>query len=151
MRVSFAAPFQTRTAFHALAGGNCAIHLREASSRLVSSSQAQRRITWKLPKPAHDVHLVAIATGPGVREPFWEVPRPYQPSSKSLTPRVIGATNPIWVDADGDGRFESAFAIAQELFGRFEGDPDRMRAVLDSHDAAVRTQVQSLSAERSAQ
>lgn len=123
------------------------IRVREQAIADSGKAGEKARITWKLPKPAHDVHLVAIATGPGVREPFWEVPRPYQPSSKSLTPRVIGATNPIWIDADGDGRFESAFAIAQELFGRLGGDPDRMRAVLDSHDAAVRTQVQSLSME----
>lgn len=101
-------------------------------------------ITWKLPKPAHDVHLVAIATGPGVTEPFWEIPRPYQPSSKSFTPRVIGATNPVWIDADGDGKFSSAFVIAQELVKRFGSEAGKLRDVLKQHDQAVAAQVESL-------
>ncbi len=101
-------------------------------------------ITWKLPKPAHDVHLVAIATGPGVTEPFWEIPRPYQPSSKSFTPRVIGATNPVWIDADGDGKFSSAFVIAQELVKRFGSEAGKLRDVLKQHDQAVAVQVESL-------
>ncbi|MDZ4404422.1 CehA/McbA family metallohydrolase [Prosthecobacter sp.] len=102
------------------------------------------RITWSLPKPAHDVHLVVIATGPGVTEPFWEIPRPYQPSSKTFTPRVIGSTNPIWIDADGDGRFQSAFAIAQSLIQRFGGDQDKLLNALKKHDEAVVIQVESL-------
>ena len=44
-----------------------------------------------------------MATGPGVRAPFWESPRSYQPTSRKHNPLVQGATNPIWIDADGDG------------------------------------------------
>ena len=61
--------------------------------------------TWTIPNPGKDFHLVVIATGPGVRSPHWGIPRPYQASSPVWNPRVLGATNPIWVDADGDGRF----------------------------------------------
>lgn len=100
-------------------------------------------ITWKLPKPAHDVHLVAIATGPGVTEPFWEIPRPYQATSKTFIPRVIGSTNPIWLDSDGDGKFASAFAIAQSLVTKFGSDPSALREALKKHDAAVVVQVES--------
>ena len=62
-------------------------------------------ITWTLPRPKTDAHLIAIATGPGVRSPHWAIPRPYQASSAKWNPRVLGATNPIWIDADGDGKF----------------------------------------------
>lgn len=102
------------------------------------------RITWQLPKQAHDVHLVAIATGPGITEPFWEIPRPYQPSSKTLTPRVIGSTNPIWLDNDGDGQFSSAFAIAQFLVKKHGHDLPALREALKKHDAAIMIQVDSL-------
>jgi hypothetical protein len=61
--------------------------------------------SWTIPKPKQDCHLVAIATGPGVKAPSWAIPRPYQASSPKWNPRVLGATNPIWVDADGDGKF----------------------------------------------
>ena len=102
------------------------------------------RIVWQLPKPAHDVHLVVIATGPGVTEPFWEIPRPYQPSSKTFVPRVVGSTNPIWLDADGDGRFESAFAIARRLIQESGGDRSKLQEALKHCDEAVAVQVESL-------
>jgi hypothetical protein len=102
------------------------------------------RIVWQLPKPAHDVHLVVIATGPGVTEPFWEIPRPYQPSSKAFVPRVVGSTNPIWLDADGDGRFEPAFAIARRVIQESGGDPGKLQAAVKRCDEAVAVQVESL-------
>lgn len=120
------------------------IRVREQKIEDTGKAGEKARITWKLPKPAHDVHLVAIATGPGVTGPFWEIPRPYQPASKTFTPRVIGATNPIWLDADGDGRFESAFAIAQRLVSRFGGDETRLQEVLTKQDEAVRVQAATL-------
>ena len=102
------------------------------------------RFTWEIPRPAHDVHLVVIATGPGVTEPFWEIPRPYQPASKTFTSRVIGSTNPIWIDADGDGRFESASAIAQRLIETAGSDREKLRESLKRCDAAVVVQVESM-------
>lgn len=99
------------------------------------------RIVWQIPRPAHDVHLVVIATGPGVTAPYWESPRPYQPSSKSFVPRVIGSTNPIWVDADGDGKFEPALAIARRLIQQHGADRAKLRDVLRSFDEAVRIQI----------
>jgi hypothetical protein len=92
--------------------------------------------TWRIPRPAHDVHLVAIATGPAPEGLHWPVPRPYQPSSTAWTPRVIGSTNPVWIDADGDGAFLAARAIAQRLV-EAKADPSR-------HDEAVRLHVKDL-------
>lgn len=102
------------------------------------------RIVWELPKPAHDVHLVAIATGPGITEPFWEIPRPYQPASKTFASRVVGSTNPIWLDADGDGRFEPAVGIAQRLIQENGGDREKIREALKRCDGAVAVQAESL-------
>lgn len=102
------------------------------------------RITWEIPRPAHDVHLVVIATGPGVTEPFWEIPRPYQPASKTFVPRLIGSTNPVWIDADGDGRFESALAIAKRLIQQAGGDREKLRESLKRCDEAVAVQAESL-------
>jgi hypothetical protein len=120
------------------------ILIREQSIKDDHRAGEKARITWELPKPAHDVHLVAIATGPGITEPFWEIPRPYQPSSKALTPRVIGSTNPIWLDNDGDGKFASAFAIAQSLVTKHGSDSAALREALKNYDAAIVVQVESL-------
>lgn len=65
----------------------------------------KKRIEWKLPNRGKDMHLVVIASGPPVTAPFWRIPKPYQPTATTWNPRVIGATNPIYVDADGDGKF----------------------------------------------
>jgi hypothetical protein len=83
--------------------------------------KAARR--WTLPKPAHDVWIVAVATGPGVTALHWAIPKPYQPDGPAWTPRVLGATNPIWVDADGDGAFSPAREVARRLGARL-GDCD---------------------------
>jgi hypothetical protein len=89
--------------------------IREQALTDDSRPGVKARVSFTIPKPAHDVFLVAIATGPGVKEPFWEIPRPYQPAGKTFVPRVIGSTNPIWIDADNDGKFESAHAVSQRL------------------------------------
>ncbi len=120
------------------------ILIREQSIADENRAGVKARIAWKIAKPAHDAHLVAIATGPGVKEAFWEIPRPYQPSSKTFAPRVIGSTNPIWLDNDGNGSFQSAFAIAQSLVAKHGHDLPALREALKKHDAAVAVQVESI-------
>lgn len=61
------------------------------------------RVTWGIPRPDKDTFLVVIATGPGPTGAFWPIPRPYQPSSTVFTPRVIGSTNPVWIELGSEG------------------------------------------------
>jgi hypothetical protein len=61
-------------------------------------------ISWTIPRPKADTHLVVIASGPAVTAPFWAMSRPYQPSSPKWTGRSLGFTNPVWLDGDGDGK-----------------------------------------------
>jgi hypothetical protein len=70
-----------------------------------STHVEKANVGFTIPRPTEDFHLIAIASGPGVRSLHWAIPRPYQPSSTRWNPRVFGATNPIWVDVDGDGKF----------------------------------------------
>ena len=102
------------------------------------------RVAFRLPRFRHDVHLVAIASGPGVTAPFWETPRPYQPSSKVFTPRVLGATNPVWLDADGDGKFTPARAYAEQLVKRHGTAAAKLFPALADYDEAVAAQAASL-------
>ncbi len=94
-------------------------------------------------RPFHDVYLVAIATGPGVTKPFWEIPRPYQHKTKDYAPKVIGATNPVWLDADGDGKYTSPRAYAE----RITGEKASLEATLDKlrpYDEAICAQAAAL-------
>jgi hypothetical protein len=106
----------------------------------------QAVIKWTLSRPPHDVHLVAIATGPGVSEPYWAIAKPYQSSSSVWKARVIGSTNPIWLDADGDGQFTPARGYARKLVQEFGTDPAKLIPALSRFDEAVAAQAASLCA-----
>jgi hypothetical protein len=97
-----------------------------------------------IPRPKQDVHCVAIATGPGVTESFWPIPKPYQASSPDWTPRVLGATNPVWIDGDGDGRFTPPRAHALALLERTGREPEKVIAGLAPFDRAVAEQAADL-------
>ena len=110
------------------------------------SQGVKANVEWILPRPAHDVHLIAIATGPGVGAPFWAIPKPYQPTSPGWTNRVIGVTNPIWIDADGDGQFTAARGYAKRLVEKHRADPSDLIAALRNYDESVSAQVAALRA-----
>ena len=100
--------------------------------------------TWILSRPRHDVHLVAIATGPGITAPFWESPRPYQPTSRKHQPQVQGSTNPVFIDGDRDGRYTPPRLQAGDLLKKHNRDVDAMITALRSRDEAVATQLAGL-------
>ena len=106
------------------------------------------RLTWTLPRPRHDVHWVVVATGPGVTGPFWEVPRPYQPTAKTFGPRLIGATNPVWIDGDGDGKYTPARGLARRVVDRTAGNMGKLIEALRAYDEAVAVQARDLMARR---
>ena len=54
-----------------------------------SPARLKARVAWTLPRPPHDVSLVAVASGPGVTAPYWAIARPYQPTSREWTSRVV--------------------------------------------------------------
>lgn len=97
---------------------------------------------WRLPRFRHDVHLVAIASGPAVTELYWPISKPYQQTSPRVDRRNIGATGAVWIDADGDGQRTSAFTYAERLL-RTHG-AQKMVAALAGYDDAVAVQAASL-------
>lgn len=92
----------------------------------------------------NDTHLVAIATGPGVMKPFWDTPRPYQPSSKTFTPLSIAATNPVWIDVDGNGSYDSPHATAARIVQSTKSNKKQLLQRLARMDAAVVVQANAL-------
>lgn len=101
-------------------------------------------LEWVLPRPKHDIGLIAVATGPGVTSPHWAIPRPYQPTSTTWHPRVLGATNPIELDADGDGHWSSPRAYAQGIVKRVGTDPSALIPALAAFDESVASQAAEL-------
>ncbi len=118
--------------------------LADGAGRVVKTDTVLR-----LPRPAQDGSLVAIATGPGVDAPYWPIPRPYQPSRPDWEPRVIGSTSPIYVDADGDGTYRSPRETARRALDAAGGtDPARLLEALRPYDEATAVQAASLLRER---
>lgn len=97
---------------------------------------------WTLPRFQHDVHLVAITSGPAVTELYWPISKPYQQTAPVVNRRNIGATGAVWIDADGDGQRTSAFSYAERLLKKH--GPEKMIAALADYDEAVAIQAASL-------
>lgn len=108
----------------------------------------RRSTGFVLNRPFHDVYLVGIATGPGVTAPFAETPRPYQPNSKTFTPKVLASTNPIWIDGDGDGKYTSPQEYAEQLVKDFGVSPERLLPALAPYDEAIVVQALDICRER---
>ncbi|HEX3316358.1 MAG TPA: CehA/McbA family metallohydrolase, partial [Gemmataceae bacterium] len=94
---------------------------------------------WTLPAPRHDVHYVAVATGPGVRELYWPIARPYQPTAPTDNRRIIGVTGAVWFDGDGDGKRSTAADYARSIIKSIDDIP-----ALARFDEAVAIQAASL-------
>jgi hypothetical protein len=99
---------------------------------------------WTLPRFRHDVHLVAVASGPGVTDLYWPIAKPYQPMSPVVERRVLGLTGAVWLDADGDGQRTSAAEYARRLQRDAGGDWRELVRSLGAYDEAVAVQAAAL-------
>jgi hypothetical protein len=104
----------------------------DGENRLPAGVQYQS--TWKLPLPKQDVHLVAIALGAGIDEPYWATAKPYQPTSPKWQASTLGCSGAIRLDADGDGRWSCARDYAQRLWGANGGDAGKLLETLVDYD-----------------
>ena len=107
------------------------------------AKKAGRPLAFKarFPKPKADSWYVLIAQTPGVTNTYWSIARPYQPSSPEWEPAMLGATNPIYLDADGDGHYSPPRATAARL--RKE-NPESVIEALAPYDWAVAAQAAEL-------
>ena len=104
------------------------------------SKRLDRKTEWIIPRPNHDVHLVAIATGPGITGPFWKTALPYQPTSPDFEPTSLGCSGAVWLDVDGDGRRSSARDYAEFAVGAATGKLDAVLENLKTYDEATSAQ-----------
>ncbi|MFN3648598.1 MAG: CehA/McbA family metallohydrolase [Armatimonadota bacterium] len=117
-----------------------------ASRPIVHRNDAvvKAHLTLELPRPKHDVWLVAVATGPGVTAPYWPTPRPYQPDRPDWEPRVLGSSGVVRVDGDRNGRYTSPYERARLLVQESAAEPDRVLSALSLYDEATAVQAASL-------
>jgi hypothetical protein len=99
---------------------------------------------WVLPRFKHDVHLVAVASGPAMRELYWPIAKPYQPISPQFNLRVVGSTGAVWIDGDGDGKRSCARDYARLLLERHGKELGKFLPALADYDEAVAAQAAGL-------
>lgn len=120
------------------------IPIREATMPANDDSSPAKSFNWQtewvIPRPNHDVHLVAIATGPGVSGSYWRTAKPYQPTSPDWTPTSLGCSGAVWLDIDGDGRRSSARDYAEHVVGSTGGKVDAVLEKLKTYDEATAAQ-----------
>jgi hypothetical protein len=99
---------------------------------------------WQLAPFQHDVHLVAVARGPGIESLHWPTAKAYQPTSPDWTASVFSCTGATWLDVDGDGKPTSAYQYAQQLMKQTTGEIKPLLRQLASYDEAVAAQAAAL-------
>jgi hypothetical protein len=97
-----------------------------------------------MPVRDQDMFLVAIAEGPGLSTPFWQIPKPYQPTSPEWNPKIIGASGAVWIDGDKNGIRSSAFHYANKLIASSKNDLNKIIAGLAHYDEAVSVQAAAI-------
>lgn len=111
----------------------------------IEKGKAHRTVvTWNLPAREFDSFLTLLVSGPGFRHPSWSLAPPYQPTSPIWKPRVFGLTGAVYLDENGDGKFNSAFEIAKQCFDESKGNLKQLSDALSEYDAAVCAQAASL-------
>ena len=88
-------------------------------------------LRFEIDAPSHDSWLVCIVTGPGVSGAYWRTEKPY----------VLAASNPVWLDADHDGKYTSPRAQAEQLLAKHGSDPKKLGPALRNCDDALCVQV----------
>ena len=109
----------------------------DIKSRESGSTGVQWEHTWSLGNLQHDVNLVAVARGPGVRDLYWPIAKPYQPTSPDWRSRVMGSTGVVWLDVDGDGRATSAADYGKRIAATARHDMERALKGLQTYGQAV--------------
>jgi hypothetical protein len=100
--------------------------------------------TWDIPFPKHDIFLVAMAEGPGAGIPYWPIEKPYQPASTDWTPKLVGSTGAVWIDADKNKKRNAAYDYAKAIMNSSGNNISKMIKDLDEYDEAVAAQLAAL-------
>jgi hypothetical protein len=96
------------------------------------------RLEQRLAVPPHDAWVVCVVTGPGVGGRFWPQVNDY----------TLAATNPVFLDVDGDGKFSPPREVARARLDAAGIGPAALERALEGCDEAVALQVLDLAREQ---
>ena len=100
--------------------------VREEKIQHGANAVVKYKERWVFGGPSKDAHLVVIASGPPLDNSYWAPPQDDR--------YVVGATNPVWIDGDGDGKFSAPGDYARELVAEHGTDGVALAKALRVHD-----------------
>lgn len=109
------------------------IKVAQQDLTMVARTSLSTNVIFEIAAPAHDAHLVCAAFGEGVKDASW----------KTLSDYTLAATNPIFVDADQDGKYSSPRESALALLKKTKLTAEGIRAALVKLDPAIAVQILS--------
>lgn len=95
-------------------------------------SPTDQRLQFVLPKPEYDSHLVCVVLGDAVEAPYW-------PTKNQHT---VGATNPVYLDVDGDGKYSSPRETARARLQSLSAE--KLMVALQGEDPVIGVQILAL-------
>jgi hypothetical protein len=103
-------------------------------------------LEFSIPLPRHDAYLVCVILGDGVDHPsIGSKSRMIGNKMERInTLFTLAATNPVYLDVDGNGRYESPREQAQSLLSRSGKNLDEQWKAIMAADAVVAVQMVSL-------
>ena len=90
-----------------------------------------RTLDLGIPPPTQDAHLVCVVVGDPIAGPFWP----------QLNRYTLAATNPVFLDANRDGRYDSPAAQADAILRQHGEDPTALQRELTNADPSIGLQL----------
>jgi len=94
----------------------------------------EQRLELSVPVPKHDAYLVCAVFGDGITEPFW----------KTLGRFTAAVTNPLYLDSDGDGKYESPRETARQILASADSTLPAVWETVEKSDDALAGQMLGL-------
>jgi hypothetical protein len=91
-------------------------------------------LKFSVKRPSHDAHLVCVVIGDGASHPSWQTKEKF----------TLAATNPVYIDGDGDGRYEPPRQTARQRLAATGGMLDRQWEAVMKADEVIAVQMLSL-------
>jgi hypothetical protein len=91
-------------------------------------------LEFSIALPRHDAYLVCAVFGDGITEPFW----------RTLARFTAAVTNPLYLDNDGDGRYQSPRETARQILTATDGSLPAVWEKIQQADDALAGQMLGL-------
>ena len=106
----------------------------EQSVPATAGEATDANLTFQIPISGVDAHVTCVVLGDPVEDPSW----------KTLNDYTLAATNPVYLDVNGDGKYRSPRESAQRIRASIGGDKNALIHTLEIINPVLGVQLISL-------